>query len=132
MKWAGLFVAFLVSSAGNALAHEVRPAYLELRQTSAETYKITWKVPGRGEDLRLALYVELPSGSVDVTERRGVFVNSAYIERWNFVLGAIFVLIVVFMPEGLVPGTRHLGRFIRSAWRPRAAGLPAPGGEAGR
>ena len=33
-------------------------------------------------------------------------VASAYIERWNFVLGAIFVLIVVFMPEGLVPGSR--------------------------
>jgi branched-chain amino acid transport system permease protein len=31
-------------------------------------------------------------------------IASAYIERWNFVLGAIFVLIVVFMPEGLVPG----------------------------
>jgi branched-chain amino acid transport system permease protein len=31
-------------------------------------------------------------------------VASAYIERWNFVLGAIFVAIVVFMPEGLVPG----------------------------
>ena len=59
-------------------------------------------------------------------------VASAYIERWNFVLGAIFVLIVVFMPEGLVPGTRNLGRFIRSAWRPRTAALPAPGGEGGR
>jgi branched-chain amino acid transport system permease protein len=37
-------------------------------------------------------------------------VASAYIERWNFVLGAIFVAIVVFMPEGLVPGTRRLLR----------------------
>ena len=37
-------------------------------------------------------------------------VASAYIERWNFVLGAIFVVIVVFMPEGLVPGTRRLFR----------------------
>ena len=38
-------------------------------------------------------------------------VASAYIERWNFVLGAIFVLIVVFMPQGLVPGiTRMLSR----------------------
>ena len=36
-------------------------------------------------------------------------VASAYIERWNFVLGAIFVLIVVFMPEGLVPGSRTSG-----------------------
>jgi branched-chain amino acid transport system permease protein len=37
-------------------------------------------------------------------------VASAYIERWNFVLGAIFVLIVVFMPEGLVPGLARVWR----------------------
>jgi branched-chain amino acid transport system permease protein len=37
-------------------------------------------------------------------------VASAYIERWNFVLGAIFVAIVVFMPEGLVPGVVRLTR----------------------
>ncbi len=37
-------------------------------------------------------------------------VASAYIERWNFVLGAIFVGIVVFMPEGLVPGVARLAR----------------------
>jgi len=41
-------------------------------------------------------------------------VASAYIERWNLVLGAIFVAIVVFMPEGIVPGTaRLLGRLKR-------------------
>jgi branched-chain amino acid transport system permease protein len=39
-------------------------------------------------------------------------VASAYIERWNFVLGAIFVAIVVFMPEGLVPGTARLARWV--------------------
>jgi branched-chain amino acid transport system permease protein len=38
------------------------------------------------------------------------YVASAYIERWNFVLGAIFVVIVVFMPEGLVPGVVRLVR----------------------
>jgi branched-chain amino acid transport system permease protein len=43
-------------------------------------------------------------------------VASAYIERWNFVLGAIFVAIVVFMPEGLVPGTARLGRWVLE-WR---------------
>ena len=37
-------------------------------------------------------------------------VASGYIERWNFVLGAIFVAIVVFMPEGLVPGVVRLWR----------------------
>jgi branched-chain amino acid transport system permease protein len=44
-------------------------------------------------------------------------VASAYIERWNFVLGAIFVAIVVFMPEGLVPGTARLARRALVAWR---------------
>jgi branched-chain amino acid transport system permease protein len=39
-------------------------------------------------------------------------VASAYIERWNFVLGAIFVGIVVFMPEGLVPGTARAWRWL--------------------
>jgi len=43
-------------------------------------------------------------------------VASAYIERWNFVLGAIFVVIVVFMPEGLVPGAVRLWRAAPSAW----------------
>jgi branched-chain amino acid transport system permease protein len=37
-------------------------------------------------------------------------VASGYISRWNLVLGVIFVAIVVFMPEGLVPGTRKLWR----------------------
>ena len=39
------------------------------------------------------------------------YVASAYIERWNFVLGAIFVAIVIFMPEGLVPGSVRLWRW---------------------
>ena len=41
-------------------------------------------------------------------------VASAYIERWNFVLGGIFVAIVVFMPEGLVPGLARLARLVRA------------------
>ena len=41
-------------------------------------------------------------------------VASAYIERWNFVLGAIFVSIVILMPEGLVPGSVRIWRL---AWR---------------
>jgi branched-chain amino acid transport system permease protein len=59
-------------------------------------------------------------------------VASAYIERWNFVLGAIFVVIVVFMPEGLVPGTARLTRWALGGWRPRAVPMGAPGEERGR
>jgi branched-chain amino acid transport system permease protein len=41
---------------------------------------------------------------------------SAYIERWNMLLGFVFVLIVVFMPDGLVPGLRRWW----AAWKARA------------
>src|SRR5207237_548802 len=55
-------------------------------------------------------------------------VASAYIERWNFVLGAIFVAIVVFMPEGLVPGVARLARRARGRTAaPAVAAVPAPG-----
>jgi branched-chain amino acid transport system permease protein len=49
-------------------------------------------------------------------------VASAYIERWNFVLGAIFVAIVIFMPEGLVPGSVRLWRWSWFRLRRRRAG----------
>lgn len=45
-------------------------------------------------------------------------VASAYIERWNFVLGAIFVAIVIFMPEGIVPGSARLARWCLAKLRP--------------
>lgn len=32
---------------------------------------------------------------------------SAYLERWNMLLGAVFVVIVIFMPDGVVPGLRR-------------------------
>jgi branched-chain amino acid transport system permease protein len=60
-------------------------------------------------------------------------VASAYIERWNFVLGAIFVAIVVFMPEGLVPGAARLWRRATARQAPSAmTAVAARGKEAGR
>jgi branched-chain amino acid transport system permease protein len=32
---------------------------------------------------------------------------SAYFERWNMLLGLVFVLIVILMPDGVVPGVRR-------------------------
>jgi branched-chain amino acid transport system permease protein len=37
-------------------------------------------------------------------------VASTYVERWNTLLGVIFVVVIVFMPYGLVPGCRQLWR----------------------
>jgi len=51
-------------------------------------------------------------------------VVSAYIERWNFLLGAIFVAIVILMPEGLVPGSARLMRLARRRLG-KSAGTPS-------
>lgn len=82
MRRALLAVLFLAMMLGGAAAHEVRPAYLELRQTGPETYDVLWKVPARGEGQRLGLYVEMPPGSVEVADRRTAVVNNAAMERW--------------------------------------------------
>lgn len=47
-------------------------------------------------------------------------VVSAYVTRWVMLLGVVFVLIVVFVPEGLVPGLRRLRRpwmLPRPSWK---------------
>jgi branched-chain amino acid transport system permease protein len=56
-------------------------------------------------------------------------VASAYIARWNFMLGAIFVLIVIFMPEGIVPGTVRLVRWLRTTLLARPAAAPREAGQ---
>jgi len=45
------------------------------------------------------------------------YVVSAYVVRWNLVLGVIFVAIISFMPEGLVPGSVRIWGFARRRWR---------------
>lgn len=84
-----------------ALAHEVRPAYLELRQTSADTYDVTWKVPGRGEDLRLGIYAVFPEDCANVTEPRASMINNAFSERWT-----------VTRPGGLAGGTIRIAGLV--------------------
>jgi HupE/UreJ protein len=64
-------------------AHEVRSAYLELRQTGAETYDVLFKVPGGGENVRLGLYADLPADCVKLTPPRSSFVNNAFTERYT-------------------------------------------------
>ena len=78
-------------------AHEIRPAYLELHQTGADTYDVLWKVPGRGANERFGIYVEFPAGCTNLAAPRGTMVNNAYSERWT-----------VRCPGGLNGGTIHI------------------------
>jgi hydrogenase/urease accessory protein HupE len=64
-----------------ACSDELRPGYLEMRQTSPVTYNLLFKIPARGEDLRLAIYVKLPEGAQDAAPPRASFSEGAYIER---------------------------------------------------
>jgi hypothetical protein len=62
-----LVFLLLLGLAGTLLAcvvqaDEIRPGYLELRQTAADTYDLLFKIPALGEEARLALYVGLPTG----------------------------------------------------------------------
>jgi branched-chain amino acid transport system permease protein len=68
-------------------------------------------------------------GSIIVVIMKNVV--SAYIERWNLVLGVIFVAIISFMPEGLVPGSVRLWRMgwqaLRTRWNGSAVRQPQDG-----
>jgi HupE / UreJ protein len=78
-----LMILFILAGCVKGVfAHEVRPAYLELHQTGAETFDLLWKIPANG-NLRLGLYVKLPAGCANQTIPRGSMYNNAYSERWT-------------------------------------------------
>ncbi len=76
-----LAVAGLLA-AGAAGAHEVRPGYLEIRQTEAETYNVLWKVPARGE-MKLAIYAILPDNCACLSPPSSYEVGGAFVDRWT-------------------------------------------------
>ncbi len=74
-------MVLLISSNGIIQADEYRPAYLEFTQTNESTFDMLWKVPAKGKNKRLSLYVVLPSDVKTVSKVRSAFIGGAYIER---------------------------------------------------
>jgi hypothetical protein len=72
-----LFLVLVAAIAANVSAHEVRPAYLQLRQTGAVTYDVFWKVPAVGDSMRLSLDVQLPRSCSNVKRPHGYFASGA-------------------------------------------------------
>lgn len=68
--------------AAPAIAHELRPAYLDIRETSADTFAIIWKVPALG-DRRLSLKVRLPDACANQGEVINTLEGSAHFARWS-------------------------------------------------
>lgn len=62
-------------------AHEVRPAYLEVKETAPETFNVTWKQPVRGER-RLRIDPVFPS-RCEAGEETAEIVGGALVRRWT-------------------------------------------------
>jgi hydrogenase/urease accessory protein HupE len=75
----GLLVALLLPAHG-LRAHEVRPGFLELRETTANVFQMTWKVPALGE-YRLGITPRLPETCRVVGEPASMQAGGAFIER---------------------------------------------------
>lgn len=75
-------IAFLLL-ATQAAAHEVRPAYLELREEEDGTWQVIFKVPARGPDKRLSLRPILPRDCELVGLMDRSFTGLAFVDRFR-------------------------------------------------
>jgi hydrogenase/urease accessory protein HupE len=126
--WCGLILSLLWVVGATVVAHEVRPAYLQLHQTDAETYDVFWKVPARGDNLRLGLYVEMPTNCSDALQRRGVFGENTFVEQWGIkcagglagstiqIAGLNATMTDVLVRIERMDGTTQVTRLTRAAW----------------
>lgn len=89
MKRFGLLLTLLVQMflVTSAAAHELRPAYLNVREVTENEFSVLWKVPALG-DMRLALYVRLPETCRPEAEPIKSIEGAAYVERWTSICGS--------------------------------------------
>lgn len=67
---------------GQAQAHDLQPAYLEITENAPDSYSVLWKAPAMG-GLRLAIYPRLPQNAAETAPRESVSLAGAYVERWK-------------------------------------------------
>jgi hypothetical protein len=76
VAWA-LFLA-----TGAVHAHELRPAFLELREVKAGEFEVLWKTPMRG-DMRLSLTPEVSGKSENITPVATRDTGNAAVQTWR-------------------------------------------------
>ena len=72
----------MIAATAPAGAHEIRPAFLQIRELGPEAYDVLWKTPAQG-DMRLALNVILPHECHDASKPRLTLVNAAVVQHWR-------------------------------------------------
>jgi hydrogenase/urease accessory protein HupE len=79
-RWRNFTVVMVTLAAQALFAHEVRPGYLELRQTAANTYGVLWKVPAVG-DMRLSIHPRFPENCKPASDVASYRASDSYTER---------------------------------------------------
>jgi hydrogenase/urease accessory protein HupE len=78
-----LLLLIAIALAGTqAAADELRPAYLDLKETAPDEFSVLWKVPALG-DRRLGIYAHLPDACKTATEPVSGLASGAFFERWT-------------------------------------------------
>jgi len=73
----------LLLFATSAIAHESRPAYLELTLDDAESVSLSFKAPAVG-NMRLSLYPNLPANCAETKAPTSYIIEGAYTESGEF------------------------------------------------
>ena len=121
-----------LAMAAPALAHELRPGYLELAEESAGRFRVTWKRPAIGETV-IALSPSLPAACRQELARRAEAAPTALVERWRIDCGSGGLAGQSLTVDGLVTSMMHEGTYVdvlvRVSWRngSTATGMLQPG-----
>lgn len=82
MPWRCLLLLTLLLGPLVSVAHEVRPAYLNLHEVRLGEFAVLWKTPMRGE-LRLALVPELSGRVESLTPIATIETGGAAVQTWR-------------------------------------------------
>jgi len=79
-RWLSLLGTALIAVAFEASAHDARPAYLEIRQTTSERYDVLWRTPVVS-GMRLPILLKLPDGTRDIVTPHTQELSDSLVER---------------------------------------------------
>ncbi len=71
----------MLTTAGQA--DVFRPAYLQLKQTGAESYDVLWKVPALDASTAIKVTAVFPAGVEEIGVRSNIYAAGALVQRWT-------------------------------------------------
>lgn len=74
---------YLLLTGMPVVAHELRPAYLQITELEKDTYDVKWKVPARGDNMRLSLDPVFDESVEPLGDPVEAFTGGAHVLRWQ-------------------------------------------------